>query len=515
MKNQIISLIEAKVIEKKTNLANQIKKGNTKNLDKHNEIIELWDSYKNIFFSKTVKFFEPKYFFPKIQAGFDIVIGNPPYIKEYEGKELFDGLRSMEVYQGKMDMWYLFVEKGIKILKEKGILTYIAQNNWITSAGASKLRNYIINNSKIIELLDFRSYMIFESVSIQTMIMMFQKDSFSDNYNFLNKFINTKNPEIEDVMNLLLNESTENSMTISPKIDKAMLQGKFLIFNDIKVSSITSKIKKNSMMNRIYLGENEVANGIHPHYDFISKSINKKHSNKFILGQGIFGLSHSELEDLKLTNDEYQLIKPYYTTGELKGYYSNPKNKLWLIYTDSSFKRNNSLDNYPNLKKHLNQFTDVITSDNKPYGLHRSRDEYFFKGEKIIVQRKCPSKPIFTYTNFDAYVSATFYVIKTNRINIKYLTGLLNTKLIEFWLRYEGKMQGNNFQLDKEPLMNIPIYKPSNEEEIPIVDLVDKILKAKQDNPEADTTELEAQIDDIVYKLYNLSPAEIKIVEGA
>ena len=90
---------------------------------------------------------------------------------------------------------------------------------------------------------------------------------------------------------------------------------------------------------------------------------------------------------------------------------------------------------YPNIKKHLDKFVDVITSDNKPYGLHRTREENFFKGEKIIVQRKCAGKPVFTYTDFDTYVSATFYVIKTENLNQKYLTGVLNSRLIEFWLK--------------------------------------------------------------------------------
>jgi hypothetical protein len=106
----------------------------------------------------------------------------------------------------------------------------------------------------------------------------------------------------------------------------------------------------------------------------------------------------------------------------------------------------------------LDQFQKVITSDNKPYGLHRARDERFFLGEKIFSLRKC-KKPTFTFTDFDCYVSQTYFVIKTSRINQKYLTALLNSRLIYFWLKHKGKMQGDLFQIDKKPLMNIPIYK--------------------------------------------------------
>ena len=118
------------------------------------------------------------------------------------------------------------------------------------------------------------------------------------------------------------------------------------------------------------------------------------------------------------------------------------------------------METYPNIKKHLDQFLDIITSDNKPYGLHRSRDEKFFMGEKIISLRKCTT-PTFTFTDFDCYVSQTFFIIKTDRISQKYLTALLNSKLIEFWLRHKGKMQGFNFQIDKEPLLEVPLFIPS------------------------------------------------------
>jgi hypothetical protein len=163
----------------------------------------------------------------------------------------------------------------------------------------------------------------------------------------------------------------------------------------------------------------------------------------------------------------------------------------------------------------LDQFQNVITSDNKPYGLHRTREERFFKGEKIITLRKCAGKPVFTYTNFDTYVSATFYVIKTDRLNQKYLTGLLNSTLIEFWLKNKGKMQGNNFQLDKEPLVNIPLIEIPKPEQQPIIDKVDQILSLKKDNPAADTSVLERVIDVMVYALYGLSDEEINIVENS
>ena len=125
--------------------------------------------------------------------------------------------------------------------------------------------------------------------------------------------------------------------------------------------------------------------------------------------------------------------------------------------------------------------------------------------------RKCAKEPIFTYTNFDCFVSQSFFVIQSTRINLKYLTGLLNSKLIAFWLSKKGKMQGNNYQLDKEPLLEIPIYKPTEAEATKIADLVEKIILLKQQAK--DTTALENKIDELVYKLYELTEEEIKIIE--
>ena len=143
--------------------------------------------------------------------------------------------------------------------------------------------------------------------------------------------------------------------------------------------------------------------------------------------------------------------------------------------------------------------------------MHRSREEYFFKGEKIIALRKCVGHPKFTYTDFDCYVSATFYVIKTDTINQKYLTAFLNSKLIAFWLKNKGKMQGNNYQLDKEPLLQIPIFKPEEKVQEPFILLVNKILSKKQED--TDISELENEINKMVYDLYNLTDSEIAIIE--
>jgi hypothetical protein len=311
---------------------------------------------------------------------------------------------------------------------------------------------------------------------------------------------------MSDTLDLLNKKPNERAIYLSAVINRANFIDKFLTFssNDTILDKIAEK--------RICLTEKEVANGIHPHFDFINKKLSVLHGLE--IGIGVFGLSKTERDNLKLSKDELKLIKPYYTTEQIHRYFTEPKNKLFLIYTGSKFKEPDSMDNYPNLKKHLDKYFNVITSVNKPYGLHRAREERFFKkGEKIIVQRKCVGEPSFSYSDFACYVSATFYVIKTTRFNNKYLVGLLNSKLIAFWLKKKKKMQGDNYQLDKEPLLQIPLFNATEEQQKPIIALVDKILVAKKENPKVDTSKHEKEIDDKVYSLYQLTPEEIEIID--
>lgn len=453
-------------------------------------------------------FFDPEWMFG-IKDGFDVVIANPPYIKEYTFRNAFDGLRKSPYYQGKMDIWYLFACKGIDLLrKNSGVLTFIAQNNWVTSYGASIMRNKIIQDTEIIQMLDFGSYMIFESSDIQTMVMIFRADLRSDNYKFDYRRLEGNDLNFDDVLDLLNYNQNSKAIYLKPTIQRNKFVDKPLTFNNTIIDAILDKL---SVQSNFRLTENEVAQGIVTPQDYVIKSHLKKLPH-LTLGYGIFVLNNKEKNSIPFTEKELELIKPSYTTKELGRYYANKRNSEWVIYTDSKFKYPENIKPYPNIKKHLDKFQKVITSDNKPYGLHRARDEYFFKGEKIIAVRKC-IEPTFTYTDFDCYVSATFYVIKTEKVNLKYLTALLNSKLIAFWLKHKGKMQGNNYQIDKEPLLALPLKSISENSQKPFIDLVDKILTAKSKNPDADTSELETQIDQMVYKLYGLTDEEIKVIE--
>ncbi len=479
--------------------------------------------------------------FPHVFAkgGFDVVIGNPPYIKEYTNRHAFDGLHEHPCYQGKMDLWYFFGDLALDIIKkDDSLIGYIAPNNWITNSGASKFRNLVLDKGQILEFIDFGDFKVFDSAGIQTMIYIMKKSDNNKNYTLrYSKVIDSKinHDDAQLFLNKVINPKYEYFQTY---IDKQKYIDCPINFINEELSVILNKIKEKQ---NFEFDNKEIATGIDVHQDFLNQKNKEILGDDFNVGDGIFNLTNTELDNLGLLDNEKQLIKPFFTTSELFRYFGINKNNIWVIYTDSSFKNPETIEDYPNIKKHLDKFQDVITSDNKPYGLHRARDEYFFKGKKIISLRKCV-RPTFTYTDFDCYVSQTYFAIKTERLDNKYLTGLLNSNLIAFWLKYKGKMQGDIYQVDKEPLMNLPIIKPTAEIENEVSKLVSNIIDNSQkeldysellntakkennfdreielskaiDKMKQENIDFERKINLIVYELYGLTEEEIKIVEG-
>lgn len=447
--------------------------------------------------------------------GFDIVIGNPPYIKEYTNKSAFDGFRDSPYYQGKMDLWYGFACKCIDLLKPNGIECFIAQNNWITSAGASKFRTKVLKETEIKLFTDFWNHKVFTTAGIQTMVYVFEKKSPRENYPLKYSVLidDIKQSQLSDFLNFETSQKFAKKYFID--FDSENYVGKLITFNSPEVEYTLQLILDNNVD---FLDGKEVAQGIVFPQDRLNKKNQEKLGTDFELNEGIFLFKRSELENVDI---EKELLKPYYTTNELKKYYGNEKCNEWLIYTKSQIK--NEISKYPKFKRHIDKFSKILTSDNKPYGLHRARDEKFFKGEKIISIRK-NGEPSFTFTDFDCYISQTFYSIKTNRFNLKYLTALFNSSLVKFWLRYKGKMQGNNYQIDKEPLLGIPIKKPTTVEVY--VKLVDYILfilaQDKQLNEHVPNSHIsetfEEVIDAMVFELYfpdEFTKAGIHFIEYA
>ena len=484
------------------------------------------EGYKNAF--------EWRFAFPEVLdsngdfLGFDLVVGNPPYIKEADNKKLFDGTRHLRTYQGKMDIWYHFVGKGFDIVKNKGIVSFIATNNWTTSTGAKNLRNVILKESQILNLVDFGLYMCFDSASIQTMIMEFCKiDSIPKSYTFNYARIDSKKPTDKHRDAILSKEAYENNIYLTPTITPLSLVDKTLTFANDKQEKVLNKILVNGTF---YLQEKEIGQGICPSLDEL-----------FVLK-----------DTSPFSKKEKTYIKEWHTGLSTK-YYADKTNKFIIYMSAKNYSKDN-LDDLPNIQKHfephrerLQQAKIQYKTPKKPYFfLHREREERFFinGNEKIISQVRCEI-PTFVYSTKNFYGSRALFFIQTNRVKMKYLLGILNSKPIAFWLKHKGKMQGNLFKIEKENLLNIPIPQITESNQPlcdEIIKCVEKILeikachterelvsqnteskkdfspfsKAQNDKSDStlDTSKLESKIDSLVYKLYNLTNDEIEIIDS-
>lgn len=465
--------------------------------------------------------------FPDIMknGGFDVVIGNPPYIKEYTNRQAFDGLHAHYCYQGKMDLWYFFGALALEIVKkDTGLIGYIAPNNWITNSGASKFRNIVINNGKLIKFIDFGDFKVFDSAGIQTMIYIMKRSDNNQKYNFDYAKVLDSKIKHPDAQLFLENVKDERFEYFTTEIEKEKYLDKPINFINAGLSIIINKIKTKQ---NFILNEDEVAQGIvgAPDKAFI---ILNNQLNKFSI-------------------KELAFIKMFHTSS---GFYFTPKTSKNIFYlSDKNFY--GEIEDYPNILNHFEKFkNDLIeakikykTPNKKYFYLHRERDEKFFKkGEKII----CPTrtkKTSCTYTKEEFYGSRALNFIKSNRIDLKYLTGILNSNLSNFWLKYKGKMTGDLLQVDKSQLISIPLIKPTNEAENKISEFVSQIIDNKQkqfdyssllektkteNNFEREiqlSNELESfsksieiaenEINELVYAIYDLTEKEIAEIENA
>jgi adenine-specific DNA-methyltransferase len=176
-------------------------------------------------------------------GGFDLVIGNPPYIKEYTNKDAFEHVRSSPYYEGKMDLWYLFACRALDWLKpESGILAYIATNNWVTNAGAKRLRAKIVTDARIEQLIDFGDYKVFRDAGIQTMILIASKSQKPERYQFdYRRMVGVKRtlPEAQALLEKMEGNGLEY---LTPTLDRSRVPTTPLTFSNSSIELLLDKI---------------------------------------------------------------------------------------------------------------------------------------------------------------------------------------------------------------------------------------------------------------------------------
>jgi adenine-specific DNA-methyltransferase len=460
---------------------------------------------------------------------FNAIIGNPPYIKEYVNHQPFHDLQGTELakyYQGKMDIWYIFASLAIDLLKPKGLHSFIATNNWITNAGARNLRAKILSETTIHEFIDFGDFRVFQKAGIQTMIYLLQKRHAAPQPKTLYRRITT--PTIsEDQLIAFLFHGADDSFAKTFAAQVAVSDTGTISFEDDTEAALLQKI---AHAGKARLNTDEIAQGIVAPQESVLRSHLPDLSHPSVeYGDGIFVISQQELQRLKLGTHELGIIKPFFTTTELDRYYGSARNSFWIVYTDKTAVKN--IDAYPKIKAHLQRFSKIMTSDNKPFGLHRARNEAFFLGEKIIALRKT-ARPHFTYTDFPCYVSQTFNVIKPDKINPKYLTALLNSRLAHYWFDRRGKKQGDALQIDRDPLTSFPIREldTASAQDATvlnqIITLVDQAIALRQQLHAARSAPghellasqvdlIEDRIDQRLFALYGLEPDDVSLIRNA
>jgi adenine-specific DNA-methyltransferase len=456
--------------------------------------------------------------------GFDAIVGNPPYIKEYVDKSAFDGLHDNSYYQGKMDLWTLFACQAIDHLKDGGHFSFIAPNSWLTNAGASIFRDKILHEGEIVSFIDFGDFKVFKDAGIQTMIFTFQKKKPRPSYTLqYSKVLDSEVAEdkIAAFLNSNLSIVPEGVEHFGIEFESQKYFGKTLSFLGSDNGTVIDQIER---IGDFKLEEKEIAQGIVPNPDVVNSRNIKDISDDVIrnsgikIGEGVFVIGKGKLS---VKNEENNFIKPLYDTEEIGRYFFNPSNSKEIIYIPRGVKLSTDskiLDHLQKFRPIMEKRRENLSGQISFFNLHWPRDKRFFeKGSKIISVRKC-SVPSFSYTENEAYVMLTFNVIETDRINLKYLTAILNSKVAYFWFKNRGKVQGDNLQIDKEPLMSFHIKTTADKKaEQRIIALVDRVMELNAELHQLDAIlerETCAEIEDKAVAIEDRIDMEINNIYG-
>ncbi|EDO6610028.1 class I SAM-dependent DNA methyltransferase [Campylobacter coli] len=485
------------------------------------EFANLKKEYDNIFNLESNHPFEWRFEFPEILdddgnfKGFDLIIGNPPYIRQEELKELKPHLaKNYKVYKGTSDIYTYFYELGFNVLKDRGgVLSYITSNKYTRAGYGEALREFLLKNVKFLEYTDLNGIKVFDSATVDTSILCFEKSKSKDNkFKYLalsNEILKTCAYDIglyKDFAEFSQNSLSKESFT----------------FSDENTSALKAKIERIGTPLKEWQGLN------------IYRGILTGYNEAFII------TTEKRNEILANCKDEAEkeltakLIRKMLRGRDIKRY-SYEWAGLWVIFIPRHFpnveKPKTMLENeqdlkeqYPSLYKHLLSHKERLSKRNKEetgiryewYCLQRWGANYYqeFEREKIVWASVGYIEHSFIPK--DMLLQDTNYFFSTSN---RYLLGILNSKPITYYLAdiqtplgNTGAFRNYKYNIEKLPIPKINSKNQNIVDEL--INLVDEILKAKEQDKNANTQELENKINSLVYKLYNLNEEEIKIIEG-
>ncbi|EKZ3100766.1 Eco57I restriction-modification methylase domain-containing protein [Campylobacter jejuni] len=479
------------------------------------EFKNLLELYERIFELEKSHPFEWRFEFPEILdddgnfKGFDLIIGNPPYIRQEELKELKPHLaKNYKVYKGTSDIYTYFYELGFNVLKDRGgVLSYITSNKYTRAGYGEALREFLLKNVKVLEYTDLNGIKVFDSATVDTSILCFEKSKSKDNkFKYLalsNEILKTCTYDIG-----LYKDFTEFSQN--------SLSKESFTFSDENTSALKAKIERIGTPLKEWYGLN------------IYRGILTGYNEAFIITTEKRNEILANCEDEAEKERTAKLIRKMLRGRDIKRY-SYEWAGLWVINTHNGYKNQNgekveaiNIKHYPSLKKHFDEFYPQLEKRADkgltPYNLRNCAYIEEFEREKIVYSEIVRKPQFYLDTKLNFYAEATSFILTGE--NLKYLIAFLNNDFVAFIFKtfYAGGNLGENgFRYKKAFLEKLPIPKINSKNQKlanELINLVDEILKAKEQDKNANTQELENKINSLVYKLYNLTEEEIKIIEG-
>ncbi len=478
------------------------------------EFANLKKEYDNIFNLESNHPFEWRFEFPEILdddgnfKGFDLIIGNPPYIRQEELKELKPHLaKNYKVYKGTSDIYTYFYELGFNVLKENGILSFITSNKYTRAGYGEALREFLLKNVKVLEYTDLNGIKVFDSATVDTSILCFEKSKSKDNkFKYLalsNEILKTCAYDIglyKDFAEFSQNSLSKESFT----------------FSDENTSALKAKIERIGTPLKEWQGLN------------IYRGILTGYNEAFIITTEKRNEILANCKDEAEKERTAKLIRKMLRGRDIKRY-SYEWAGLWVINTHNGYKNQNgekveviNIEYYPSLKKHFDEFYPQLEKRTDkgltPYNLRNCAYLDEFEKEKIV-WNPVSGEYLFSYIKEHIFFNNSLFMMTLDVFSLKYILAFMNSNCYKWLITLKTNLiqTGSYAYGAKDKIERLPIPKINSKNEKlanELINLVDEILKAKEQDKNVNTQELENKINSLVYKLYNLTEDEIKIIEN-
>ena len=342
------------------------------------------------------------------KGGFDIVIGNPPYLKEIDYKEIFDPIYKTEFGkkygEGKMNFWYFFFHKGMNILNDKGHLAFIAPNYFVAGSGATKLNDRIVNQCAIKRYIDFNKTKVFETADVQCMILIVAKDNLLTIPFSAYMFRQGVKREELGVIISHLDSSEKVAVYVVDDQKKIMSVDYKINFENVKFENILAKIEDKSSTEKLFKSTQGIVENpsVLNKKNIASVAATGVDVTEYNIGDEVFVINKRNIDMLNLNDKEKSFLREYHEPNEVNRYVCNSTFKNYLLYICRD--NMDDISKYPNIEKHLSKYRPFMEmrretqkGSNQWFHLHWPRKEELFNGEKIVYPQMC-AKPTFAYT---------------------------------------------------------------------------------------------------------------------